>query len=108
MRILPSIWMHVIYKDNPNKKDKKRIEILFDEIFTQTTSSTSLNLAFKRIYNNKAELLLVLERQSLHNNADENAIRENMKRRRISGGTRNDDGHRYSETFTSLKKLAEN
>jgi hypothetical protein len=37
------------YKDKPTQKDKKRIDKLFDEIFTQTTSSASLNLALKRI-----------------------------------------------------------
>jgi hypothetical protein len=53
-----------------------------------------LNLALKRIYNNKSELLLVLERPDipLHNNGAENAIREYVKKRKISGGTRSDTG----------------
>ena len=94
------------YKDNPKQKDKKRLDNLFDEIFTQTTSSTSLNLALKRINNNKAELLLVLERPDipLHNNGAENAIREYVKRRKISGSTRSDLGRKCRDTFTSLKK----
>jgi hypothetical protein len=50
------------YKQNPKPSDKERLNDMFDEIFTQTTSSASLNLALKRIYNNKSELLLVLER----------------------------------------------
>ena len=54
---------------------------MFDDIFMQTTSSAVLNLALKRIYNNKSELLLVLERPDipLHNNGAENAIREYVK-----------------------------
>jgi hypothetical protein len=94
------------YKGNPKQKDKKRLDNLFDEIFTQTTSSASLNLALKRIYNNKAELLLVLERPDipLHNNGAENAIREYVKRRKISGSTRSDLGRKCRDTFTSLKK----
>ena len=69
---------------------------MFDDIFTQTTSSAVLNLALKRIYNNKSELLLVLERPDipLHNNGAENTIREYVKRRKISGGTRSDTGRR--------------
>lgn len=94
------------YKDTPKKKAKKCIANLFDEIFTQSTSSASLNLALKRIYNNKAELLLVLERPDipLHNNGAENAIREYVKRRKISGSTRSDLGRKCRDTFTSLKK----
>jgi hypothetical protein len=94
------------YKDNPARKDKKRIDNLFDDIFTQTTIIMSLNLALKRIYNNKAELLLVLERPDipLHNNSAENAIREYAKRRKISGSTRSDLGRQCRDTFISLKK----
>jgi hypothetical protein len=94
------------YKDNPKPRDKKRLNGIFDEIFTQTTSSTALNLALKRIFNNKSELLLVLERPDipLHNNGAENAIREYVKRRKISGSTRSDLGRKCRDTFTSLKK----
>ena len=67
---------------------------MFDEISIQTTASAALNLALKRIYNNKSELLLVLRRPDipLHNNGAENAIREYVKKRKISGGTRGDTG----------------
>lgn len=94
------------YKENPNPADKRRLDSLFDEIFTQQTASASLNAALKRIYNNKSELLLVLKRPDipLHNNAAENAIREQVKKRKISGGTRSDTGRRCRDTFISLKK----
>ncbi len=94
------------YKQNPKSKDKKRLNDMFDDIFMQTTSSAVLNLALKRIYNNKSELLLVLERPDipLHNNGAENAIREYVKKRKISGGTRSDTGRTCRDTFTSLKK----
>ena len=67
-----------LYKENPNSKDKRRLEAMFDEIFTTKTSSELLNNALKRIYQNKTELLLVLRRPEipLHNNGAENAIRE--------------------------------
>jgi hypothetical protein len=94
------------YKENPTPKDKQRLEDLFDEIFTQKTSSASLNAALKRIYNNKSELLLVLERPDipLHNNGAETAIRDYVKKRKISGSTRSESGRRCRDTFTSLKK----
>ena len=94
------------YKQNPKPKDKKRLSAMFDEIFTQTTSSASLNVALKRINNNKFELLLVLERPDipLHNNGAENAIREYVKKRKISGSTRSESGRQCRDTFTSLKK----
>ncbi len=79
---------------------------MFDEIFTTKTHSAPLNEALKRIYNNKSELLLVLERPyiPLHNNISENAIREYVKRRKISGRTRSESGRQCRDTFTSLKK----
>jgi len=94
------------YKQNPTPADKKRLNAMFDEMFTQKTDSVSLNLALKRIYKNKSELLLVLERPDipLHNNGAENAIREYVKKRKISGSTRSDTGRRCRDTFTSLKK----
>ena len=94
------------YKQNPTPADKKRLNAMFDEMFTQKTDSVSLNLALKRIYKNKSELLLVLERPDipLHNNGAENAIREYVKKRKLSGSTRSDTGRRCRDTFTSLKK----
>jgi len=95
-----------VYKANPNAKDKKSLEKRFDEIFTTQTASAGLNAALKRLYNNKSELLLVLERPDipLHNNTAENAIREYVKKRKISGSTRSESGRKCRDTFTSLKK----
>ena len=94
------------YKANPKPADKNRLNDMFDDIFTQTTSSAGLNAALKRIYNNKSELLLVLERPDipLHNNGAENAIRDYVKKRKISGSTRSESGRQCRDTFTSLKK----
>ena len=94
------------YKQKPNPSDKDRLNDRFDQIFTQTTASAALNLALKRIYSNKPELLLVLDRPDipLHNNGAENAIREYVKKRKISGSTRSEIGRQCRDTFTSLKK----
>jgi hypothetical protein len=40
----------------------------------------------------------------LHNNGAENAIREYVTKRKISGGTRSDTGRKCRDTFISLKK----
>jgi len=94
------------YKVNPDPSEAKRLDQLFDEIFTSKTHSASLNNALKRIHNNKSELLLVLRHPEtpLHNNLSENDIREYVKKRKISGGTRSEAGRRSRDTFTSLKK----
>ena len=94
------------YKISPNQTKKIHLEDMFDEIFTQKTDYQMLNLALKRLYENKAELLLVLERPEipLHNNLSENDIREYVKRRKVSGSTRSELGRRCRDTFTSLKK----
>jgi hypothetical protein len=94
------------YKQNPRAKDKTRLEKMFDQIFTSKTASATLNKALKHIYQNKSELLLVLERPDipLHNNGAESAIREYVKKRKISGSTRSVTGRRCRDTFTSLKK----
>jgi hypothetical protein len=57
-------------------------------------------------FEDPADLLRVLERPEvpLHNNGRESDIREFVKRRKISGGTRNDAGRRCRDTFASLKK----
>jgi hypothetical protein len=94
------------YKENPTEKKRVKILICFDNLFTTKTCCMILNLALKRIHENKSELLLVLSRPDipLHNNLSERDIREYVKKRKSSGSTRNDIGRRCRDTFTSLKK----
>ena len=94
------------YKTAPNSDQAKVLEKRFDDIFNQKTSYATLNATLKRIHNNKAELLLVLSRPEvpLHTNGSETDIRDYVKKRKVSGGTRSDEGRRCRDTFTSLKK----
>jgi len=94
------------YKVNPQPSEAERLDAAFDDLFTSRTSSASLNNALKRIHNNKSELLLVLRHPHipLHNNLSENSIRDYVKRRKISGGTRSEAGRRSRDTFATLKK----
>ena len=94
------------YKKVPTPESRKNLETQFDAIFLQQTCFVSLNLALKRLYHNKDELLLVLKRPEIpiHNNTSERDIREYVKRRKISGGTRSNLGRQCRDTFVSLKK----
>jgi len=94
------------YKAKPNETKKAELEARFDALCAIKTCFASLNNALKRLHDNKAKLLLVLERPDLplHNNLSENDIREYVKKRKISGSTRSNDGRRCRDTFTSLKK----
>jgi len=94
------------FKKAPCKKQKKILRQHFDEIFTQKTSYFTLNQTLKRIHSSKEELLLVLERPEipLHTNGSETDLRDYVKKRKISGGTRSDEGRRCRDTFASLKK----
>jgi hypothetical protein len=94
------------YKSDPTAKAKQALKDRFDALCTTPTCFTSLNKALGRMHRNKDELLLVLERPDLplHNNLSEGDIREYVKRRKMSGGTRSDEGRRCRDTFSSLKK----
>jgi hypothetical protein len=98
--------LEAIQDGRPDDQKKAELETRFDALFSPHTPSESLNRALQRIHGNKAELLLVLVRPEipLHNNVSENAIREYVKRRKISGSTRSEAGRRCRDTFTSLKK----
>ena len=85
----------------------QRLSQRFDEIFSQRyPHHYGLNLAMQQFCVHKDELLRVLDvpQVPLHTNAAEADIREYVTRRKISGGTRHDDGLRARDTFTSLKK----
>ena len=95
------------YQDQPSQTQKQQLRVRFDEIFGQRYPRHSgLNLAMQQFCAHKAELLRVLDlpQVPLHTNAAEADIREYVTRRKISGGTRHDDGRRARDTFTGLKK----
>jgi hypothetical protein len=94
------------YQAAPTAEVRTNLEQRFDALCATKTCFTSLNLALARMHRNKGELLLVLERPELplQNNLSESDIREYVKRRKVSGGTRSEDGRRGRDTFASLKK----
>ena len=88
------------------RKQLTRLETRFDEIFSQSIDFEPLQQVLARLKRRKAELLKVLEKPELplHNNASEQDIREFVKKRKISGSTRSEEGRRCRDTFASLKK----
>lgn len=94
------------YKLQPTAAQKKTLDSRFDEIFRQKTRYQLLNQTLKRINKNKSDLLRVLERPEipLHTNGSEGDIRDYVKRKKVSGGTRSAVGRQCRDTFASLKK----
>jgi len=94
------------YKITPNENLKQEINNDFDKFSTKTTDYESLDKAIKNFKDNKSDLLKVLENQNipLHNNLSENDIRDYVKKRKISGGTKSEAGRKARDTFASLKK----
>jgi hypothetical protein len=94
------------YKRSPAEAKKQLLQNQFDIIFSQKTEFEDINNALFLIWQNKKELLLVLERPEvpLHNNISENSIRIYATKRKVHGGTRSESGRKCRDTFLSLKK----
>ena len=94
------------YRKNPTAELKAAITQEFKDLCCRDTPLQTLNLALKRLYKKKDELLLFLELPllPLHNNTAERDIRDFVTKRKISGGTRSPLGLQARDTFTSLKK----
>ena len=94
------------YRAKPDPARSPELQARFDALVNQPTDFTTVNHVLKQMRERKAELLAVLERPELplHNNTAESHLREYVKKRKISGGTRSNAGRRCRDTFTSLKK----
>ena len=94
------------YQRAPDPAAVAPLQTRFEAIFTQKTAFATLNATLQRLYRHQRELLLVLLRPDipLHTNGSEHDIRDYVKWRKISGGTRSDLGRCCRDTFASLKK----
>jgi hypothetical protein len=95
------------YKLTPSGNLKLVLEQSFDNLFSKKkTASLTLNNQLAKTYAKKDELLRVLERPEtpLHNNGTETDAREMVVKRKVSGGTRSEEGQKCRDTFVSLKK----
>ena len=94
------------YKQQPDETLISTLEQQFDQLCEPVEGFDSLNQVLEALKKKKNKLLLVLKRPraSLHNNDSERDIREYVKRRKISAGTRSENGRKARDTFLSLKK----
>jgi hypothetical protein len=94
------------FKRDPTARRRAEMRARFDRIFKRRTGFVMLDRLLKRLHANKAELLAVLERPEipLHTNGSENDIRCQVTKRKISGGTRSEDGRACRDTFLGLAK----
>lgn len=98
-----------LYRAAPSAQAKASLKTRFDRIFDRTTGFPDLDQALARLKARKAELLIVLDRPEvpLNTNSSEHDVRDPVTLRKISGGTRSDDGRRCRDTFLSLKKTCQ-
>jgi hypothetical protein len=95
-----------IYKTNPSQRRRLALRTRFDRIFRRRTGFVTLDRLLARLHANKAELLIVLDRPEtpLNTNGSENDIRCHVTRRKVSAGTRSDDGRDCRDAFLGLAK----
>jgi hypothetical protein len=93
------------YRQQPDTARIPELTSRFTAIFTQQTTYATLNQTLQRIHSHRDEMLLVLQRPDvpLHTNGSETDIRDYVKKRKVSGGTRSDLGRKCRDTFASLK-----
>lgn len=94
------------YKKNPTKELAQELTKQFDQMCEPVVGFDALNKILVSLKAKESQLLLVLDRPetSLHNNTTEGDIREYAKRRKLSAGTRSENGRKARDTFLSLKK----
>jgi len=92
------------YRDKPDEKVKEELEKEFDRLFSKKTGYDELDKRIALTREKKDELLLVLKFPEipLHNNPAELALREGVVKRKISNGTRSDDGKAAWENMMSI------
>lgn len=98
-----------LYRADPSARTKASLKARFDRIFDRTTGFADLDQALARLKTRKDELLIVLDRPEvpLNTNSSEHDVRDPVTIRKISGGTRSEDGRRCRDTFLSLKKTCQ-
>ncbi len=98
-----------LYRIKPSPRQAVALRKQFDRIFLRRTGFVTLDRLLKRQHANKAELLTVLDRPQtpLHTNGSENDIRCYVTRRKVSTGTRSDDGRDCRDAFLGLAKTCD-
>jgi hypothetical protein len=94
------------YRQRPEPSRREDLEARFDTVSGQRTGFPSIDGVLEGMRAHRAALLRVLDRPEvpLHTNRSEGHLRDYVKKRKISGGTRSESGRRARDTFASLKK----
>ncbi len=94
------------YRTDPAPRRRRQLRARFDRIFRRRTGFVTLDRLLARLHANKAELLAVLDCPEipLHTNGSERDIRCHVTKRKVSGGTRSDDGRTCRDAFLGLAK----
>jgi hypothetical protein len=92
------------YCRDPTPSRKAALRARFDRIFRRRTGFVTLDRLLQRLHAHKDELLVVLERPEvpLHTNGSERDLRPQVIRRKISGGTRSEQGRDCRDAFLGL------
>jgi hypothetical protein len=92
------------YRDNPSEEQKEILIQKFDDLFSTKTGYDDLDRRIALTCEKKKKLLLVLDFPEipLHNNPAEIALREFVIKKKISYGTRSEDGKIAWENMMSL------
>jgi hypothetical protein len=98
----------LVYRGHPSEKDRIRLTGEFDELFSTVTGYDALDERIIKTQAKKESLLMVLEHPEipLHNNSAELAARKRVRRKKISFGTRSEDGTKAWDTFATLEATA--
>ena len=97
------------YRERPSKQRRRQLGRRFEVLFASKTGFHTLDRLLARLRANKAELLVVLDRPELplNTNGSENDIRAMVTRRKLSGGTRSENGKQARDTFIGLMKTCQ-
>jgi hypothetical protein len=92
------------YRREPDRRQRYELRARFDRIFRRHTGFATLDRLLARLHANKEGLLVVLERPEvpLHTNGSERDLRPQVVKRKISGGTRSDQGRDCRDVFLGL------
>src|SRR3954452_12369837 len=92
------------YRRDPDPRRRAALRARFDRIFRRRTGFAPLDRLLERLHANKDELLRVLDRPQLplHTNGSERDLRPQVIKRKISGGTRSDQGRECRDAFLGL------
>ncbi|MBK5190555.1 MAG: transposase [Methanosarcinales archaeon] len=107
-KFLRKIWnfykLLTKYKEDPNENRKAYVKRRFNSLFSTKTGYGELDHRIALTKEKEAKLLLVLDylETPLHNNTAEIAVREEVIKRKISYGTRSEDGRTAWENMLSI------